>query len=129
MTVITFENTEKIPHLIKTNRELAKKHPEIEEWPYAFWSRCSRCQNIFVSTTERKYCSKVCQYNQKKNESDWAKTEPLEQLWIFCEKCRKVIVDEKDLFQRVKKRRDPFVPTYSYFCKICYYEKEGNQIE
>jgi len=70
MDVIIFDNTEKTPLLIKTLQQLDYPNPEvIDDWDTNHISRCPRCQRIFFSRTNKKYCSKECQYNQgKKNE-------------------------------------------------------------
>ena len=63
--VIVFDNTEKIPLLIKNLAKLECSLEDIGGWTENYISRCPRCQRIFFSRTGRKYCSKECQYNRK----------------------------------------------------------------
>lgn len=62
MSVIIIENSEKIPHTFKLDIELMKKYNL--SWDTVHFSRCPRCDRIFISKTNRKYCSKECQYNR-----------------------------------------------------------------
>lgn len=64
MTVIVIEESKNIPHTSKLVFKLLKKYEEISWWNYIVSSRCPRCHRIFLSSTERKYCSKKCQYNK-----------------------------------------------------------------
>ncbi len=59
---IRIEGSEKTRHTLKGAIEIMEKY-EIS-WDFCVISRCPRCSNLFISKTERKYCSKECQYNR-----------------------------------------------------------------
>ena len=65
MSIIIVENSENTPHTLKLGRELIQKYSETWKWNKIVISRCQRCLHIFMSETERKYCSKECQYNKR----------------------------------------------------------------
>jgi len=67
MSVLIFENTEKMRLTIKNLSLLT--HPDayiMDHWTTNHVARCHRCERIFFSRTDRKYCSKECQYNKYK---------------------------------------------------------------
>lgn len=57
------KGTENKPHTLKGDMEFLKKFKI--DFYHTYISRCPRCDILFISNTNRKYCSKVCQYDQK----------------------------------------------------------------
>lgn len=63
MTVIKIEGSEEMRHTLKGSMKLLEEYNI--SWQNVVMSRCPRCNCIFISNTDRKYCSKDCQYDRK----------------------------------------------------------------
>ena len=66
MSVIIIKKSENTPHTFKLDLELMKQYNI--QWLTCFITRCPRCKCLFISRTERKFCTWECQYNKKKKE-------------------------------------------------------------
>ena len=64
--VIIMENTRKTHLLLNTTHQLVLDG--LSKWDKVYTSRCPRCYNIFASKTDRKYCSKKCQYQREEDQ-------------------------------------------------------------